>query len=402
MLLTATIGIIVNYSIVGPFRITDLCLLVGIGLLFKDGGIKKDLFWVIITIIALLGMSLVAGLVWVRVRSIENIFFFYKFVVPFVPPILMYSIRWDTDKLKNLHRASFYAFLFLTGWVYMYMVLKLFGMTGNWRPKWPFSSEEWGSDAHLYSSYLALGLVFFRAYWRRLFEIRSVFANLLSATTIVALVLTGSRTGVVVLVGYTLIRLFGKLKIKISIRKKYIFLVPLTVILLSYTGYRLATLETDTREQLRLMETILRTFDFDVSSDQSANSRLDKFFLSFEQSAETHLIFGPGALAMKGNWYDGYIPQVNVLMGGIGVIFMLILPFAILYKHYRKALSNHKLFEFNVFATVLILYFLANLITEYFLVTRSVVPFSIFLSAISIIIYDKVDYEKSSEIQEIK
>lgn len=149
-------------------------------------------------------------------------------------------------------------------------------------------------------------------------------------------------------------------------------------------------------DQDRLKKTvdqIQRAFNFDLQSDPSASARVDKFQYSFEQSKRTGLAFGPGMVSMGGNWYDGYIAEMNVLMGGLGVIFMVLLPFLLILVHRNLAKKNGSEFEYYVFSVSLFLYFLANLITEYFLVTRNVITVSAFLTTMSLIIFQRVQFE---------
>ena len=50
---------------------------------------------------------------------------------------------------------------------------------------------------------------------------------------------------------------------------------------------------------------------------------------------------------------------------------------------YRKAVQNQRQEEFLILLFVSLNYILANLITEFFLVSRSVIPFSIFLGLVT-------------------
>jgi hypothetical protein len=50
---------------------------------------------------------------------------------------------------------------------------------------------------------------------------------------------------------------------------------------------------------------------------------------------------------------------------------------------YRKAVQNQRQEEFLILLFVSLNYILANLITEFFLVSRSVIPFSIFLGLVA-------------------
>ncbi len=392
LLLMSIVCVVFNYSIVGPLRITDLLLMLTFLSIIPYAGVKRELFLVIITIVLLLVISLVVGIWKNGVRSPQNVVFAYKLLLPFLPPIIMYHVRWDEKRIRQLHLYLMITFLFLMGWIYAYVILKFLGLiAGAWRPKWPFSETSGDSDGHLYSTYLSMCLIFMSIYWRKVFRIKRRWFFPLIVISLGAILMTGSRTGIVILTAFWLYTIFRGFKIRLKVSKSSLVWAPLIMVVLvfgiGYFIYLQGTVEE--KSTTRFLATIGRSFDFGLSEDQSANSRANKFLFSFAQSSRTGTIFGPGMVGMGGNWYDGYIAQMNVLMGGIGVIFMLLLPFLLIFRHWVVSKRNSIPEEFKVFSVALIIYFIANQATEYFLVTRNVIPISVFLTAISLVIFKK-------------
>lgn len=222
--------VIFNYKLVGPFRPSDLFMILAIGSIIPVGSINRRLFFVILTIVVLLGASLMMGVFYIGIKSMSNLAFAYKLLFPFSIPIVMYTVDWDNKKYRIVHKILFWSFVFLSLWVYAYFFLKTLGMAGSWRPTWPFTNEIGRSDGHLYSTYLSMSLVFYLMYWRNYFKVKRIWSIGVIFMVIGATILTGSRTGLLIVVGYWILVSFKDLKIPTKVRTAYLVVVPLLLV----------------------------------------------------------------------------------------------------------------------------------------------------------------------------
>jgi len=84
----------------------------------------------------------------------------------------------------------------------MYQPLRSLGLiSGAWRTTYPFSDTVQGSDAHMLSSYFSFHGALLLCIWKNeLIKIKNYFFLILFSLTIIAMLLTGSRNGVLSLV----------------------------------------------------------------------------------------------------------------------------------------------------------------------------------------------------------
>jgi hypothetical protein len=123
-----------------------------------------------------------------------------------------------------------------------------------------------------------------------------------------------------------------------------------------------------------LVERITST---EFSNDSSFLGRIKKFGIGLADSERVYFFIGTGVLHSSLVWYDSL---AGSLMSHVGLLGCTIF-FLILYKLRKNTVhSGQKDKKKATMVTILLIcYVVANLITEYFLVSRSVFPFLVYL-----------------------
>lgn len=363
----------VNKEIILILRPSDIFLMLSLVAIISSVKVPRNIFYAYIITFALLFISTVIGILSTNRILLTNIVYVYKIIVPIIPFIILYNLKIDYNKYYKLHKYLFIVHLILVIWVYVYILLVITGVIiGLWRPSYPFSSTYLISDSHLYSSALAIGLICLVLYWKRFLSISDPAYYIIIVLSIFSILMTGSRTGVLIIVIAFIINsiIFNKKLNKISFRYSKAVLLAVTLgIVIIFTG--MYNYYTDSA-------LIMRGFDFNLTSDGSSISRFEKMRISFDQTSSTFYLFGVGILASKIFWYDSIIANINAYFGVIGLLSVLLIV-GILYIKINNKLP---FIEKKIVLNILTLYIISNLITEYVFVTRSILPVSVFISLI--------------------
>jgi hypothetical protein len=134
-----------------------------------------------------------------------------------------------------------------------------------------------------------------------------------------------------------------------------------------------------------------RIVDFSFLDNISRYSRIIKMNIGIEDAAIFDYLIGVGIFKSSLIWYDSLI---GILFSHIGLIGILVFIFIL----FRLALNNGEYLnkdtmKYNyLFMVVLVCYFIANLITEFFLISRSMFPVALYLSILYH--YQKLAYNK--------
>jgi len=333
------------------FRVTDIFLLMAIFRSIKKIRLSMSfvllMFWLL--------FSSVFSVINVGFLRYETLLFLYKFSLPVM---LWYVLLHQTTKdAENSFRILRIVSVLLAVWVIFYPFLLKGGfLRGNFRPSFPFSDYSI-SDAHVFSNFLSFALIGHLEYWRRnkqsgLYQIL-VFVILLSA-----LLFCGSRNGLLTIGLYLIIFLGTSAKRTFSA----IFCFLLTIFLIQYSNI---DLEID-KTLFRLLE---RSGDFDLS-DQSSSNRLLKLRIAMDFWGMNYYFFGLGFFSSPMIWYDGLFGHLTAYFG-IAIIYI----FALIIKFFIWLVSKG---QFTV-SFLFVLYLVANFITEFYCITRSILPFMVML-----------------------
>jgi hypothetical protein len=251
------------------------------------------------------------------------------------------------------------------------------------RPHFPFT-DPYLKDSHLLAAYISTGLlaiIFCKQC--HLLKINLLPYGILVTIIFLAMLLTGSRNGIVTFVTtmvlFNLYLLYKKLSVRQSlIRLKkptlyltFIVLLSATVIIGLYMKYGW---ENDLVTRL-----LKRAFYFNPSEDQSYLGRVRKFIIAYNLVFDGPVFIGIGLQSSPLSFFDGAIASILVSTGLSGLLVFTAIIYLFFANLYTKAVQNQRREEFLVSLFVSVNYILANIITEFFLVSRSVIPFAIFL-----------------------
>ena len=152
-----------------------------------------------------------------------GVVFYYKYSLLFLIPFVVTKVVNSRRRLQRVVSILYYVYLFMVIWVYIYYMLRTNGiLQGNPRVSYPFSYYHI-SDAHVYSSYLSFTFVGYYEYIKNVLNHGMIHSTILFAVSTVALFLTGSKTGILILIVYSSIII---VRFCNSLRKKEMKLIP--------------------------------------------------------------------------------------------------------------------------------------------------------------------------------
>lgn len=373
------LGILVfplNYKLAGPIRIVDAVFILMTLSVLPIARINSRIFYFGLSFFLILMASAFAGQILTTNSNVEGLFFIYKYAVFFFLPVIIHSIKMNRREVHRLMKLLFISYLLLTGWVYFYQALMVAGyIQGSYRVSFPLSGDYQVSDAHLYSAYLAVFYMCYISYWRLLFEHNRVVVCSLSLLLLPAVLLTGSKTGLVVILVGCLIYLFLKRKYLVLSVFTVIAIFSVSILINAGASFSMACNESD---QCRL---ISRAVTLNLTDDESSLSRINTLVVAFDEIQKSGYLLGVGVTSSTLVWYDGGISSLLAHSGILG-LFIFSAYLVKIYISSKKKCVNKD--AFISFRTVFFIAIIANLISEYYLVTRFIFPVLLFLSLILI------------------
>jgi len=345
-----------NASLVGPLRASDIGLLFVLFLLYNIILINNIflLFLIIFITSGILSSTLYSG----RILNENAIVFYYKYIFYFLSLIIIYSLnkyyrlnyqneKWPSRKFfLNLVRilAVFHIFYIL-----LFLIDNSGGAIGwNTRVSIPFTTSKVGAtNSPAYSVVLALLFVYLYSFKSKFFDI------ILLIGVFLALMVTGSRSGIVVIFIYFIF-------FKRPIFDRFLLFATLFFAFIFFVFF-------DQIDDL-FISLISRTLDFNLGVDQSANARVTKQLGAlYDSSDHWLLLLGVGHENTRVTWYDGIVGNLFVFGGFVAFISFFICVFV----SCHKLPSRSKMF--------VLLPVMASFISE-FILTSYVAVFCLFLT----------------------
>ena len=295
----------------------------------------------------------------------EGLAFFYKWVLPFIILLLLDNFYKSEYKLELLYKHLIIFASVLSIWTILYTPLLLSGyIQGNFRPSYPFSDDFNVSDAHVLSS--CLGILFISIYFLK----ESSFKAVVLILILVALLMSGSRTGVLLVIIMFSANIFRSLFLVLRSMKAsqksvfYIFgLFAITIISLQFN-----LIDIDISS---FSGAINRATDINVS-DGSADGRIRKLKIALSEFGD-YTLLGKGVLTATLTWYDGLF-SIIIVHGGICFLAIVIAYIYMVFSQHRKNWG---------FLVTFCCFIISNLITEHLLITRYIIPVMICLWLLS-------------------
>ena len=385
ILLIATYPI--NYPIALSLRPVDfIFILFAVWAAFNHSVRTRYLYISISIFYILYFLSTIYGVFFIGIVTPRNFAFIYKYSVLFICVWLFVSSQFNKRQVKFLLKTLFFSFLVII--IFEYIILYKFivitpKLIRFFRPHFPFT-DPYFKDSHLLAAYISTGLLAIILCKRyHLLKINLLPYGILVTIVFLAMLLTGSRNGIITFVMtlfafnfYLLFRKFNVQQNLVRIKRPtlylaFIVLISATVILGLYMKHGP---ENDLATRL-----LKRAFYFDPSEDQSYLGRVRKFIIAYNLVFDGPILIGIGLQSSPLPFFDGAIASILVSTGLTGLFVFAAIIYLFFANLYAKAVQNERKEEFLICFFVSMNYILANLITEFFLVSRSVIPFAIFL-----------------------
>jgi hypothetical protein len=398
----------INYSFALSLRLFDiLYILLFIVVLFTNPKVNKLLLILVIFIFIVFFISTLNGLIIKGPFETNKIVFVYKYFLIFsLPWVVVNIIKYD-HQIRRINSLLLIVYFLLCIWVYLYSYLLSNGtIIGNIRPSFPLSNDYIYTDAHMYSSYLGFFLVAYMFYLRRYFNHRKPLTLFILINGLMAVIFTGSRTGIALVflsifiyLIYFLIKL-PKFKISFS-KRKLISLITTSIVFIFSLLYFTEYINDFYQNYEKL---ISRSLNFQLSTDQSSLGRIKKLELSIEDINLSGVFIGLG-LSSSLIWHDGLL-SILLAHGGVILLISVLLFYWFIFLSLYIKIKNAKLEVvklFRVLSLLVIIYFFANIITEYIFISRNAFPILLLISNLYVSIkyknsltFNKVIYSKNN------
>ena len=316
-----------------------------------------------------------------------GIVFYYKYSLIFIIPYIVSHIIINRKRLLFLVKILYLVYLVLVIWVYIYYVLRVNGVIdGNPRVSYPLS--DYGvSDAHVYSSYLSFTLVAYFDYFRKVLNHGKIHSSLVLVFTVAAIILTGSKTGLLILMIYSFVVVTRFRKYLNTTSIKFIIVISLVVSIMSFiVPHKIL-------EEKEIETLYMRSATVNLN-DTSIASRYNYFINAVDEIGANFLLIGNGPTGAKQKWYDGGISIILAHSGLLGLFLLLSYIYMLFINSKKYSYYRHNYRLHRVFTLLLFIYFILSVITEHYLITRNILPAATVLSVIYANI--KLNYIESS------
>lgn len=398
LLVAIAVSFVINRRLALGMRLVDFLIMVFVGrtLLFRRISLTSE-FALVSSYYLILIAGLCYGIVALGVASPQNFIYAYKYSMPFLFFMALRSYDLSADQTTAFTRVLVATFAFLCVYVFIHILLVSLGLlAASIRVAFPFTSpNERGyvhADAPLYSAFLSLGtmtLIFIHRL--RLSGLRNGTFWVLIIVSLGANLATGSRTGLVAaVVGLSVlgfdetVRRIRHISKRRGVRPATIVLL-LVVVVLAVSAF-VVLVQRTAQQRYGVQYLIERTLNFELANDQSANARLIKAEYAFGTVWDHLKFIGIGMPSTTHDWFDIGISAIFFTGGILGTVVFFTILAVFLAKMHRRAVVNDQRLAFRALAYAFLSYGVSHVGAEYFLVTRSVVPFLLFIYLFSSVI----------------
>jgi len=317
--------------------------------------------------------------------------FYYKYSLIFLIPLIVIDVVNNKNRLIRIVSILYYIYLFLIIWVYIYYILRTEGfIQGNPRVSYPFSNYNL-PDAHVYSSYLSFTFLAYHEYIKKILNHTNIHSYIVFILAVGALLLTGSKTGLLVISIYFIIYIMRFIS---SFSKKQLGIIITTTLTLSISILILFNTQNDNDiDSFSYSYLYNRATTYNVKGD-SINGRLQGGIHALKEILPNFLLIGNGPTGARLKWYDGGLSILLSHGGVLGLLSLIIYIYMIHARSKRRSIIGKAYSLHKVFTLLLFTYLLLSVITEHFLITRNLLPVITLLSVIYANI--KLNYIESS------
>ena len=365
----------INHKLVLFFRPSDLLIFILIFSFFTLYRIKFDYILIIFLILICIFLSTIFSSSYYLDTNFVNYIFIYKILAI----IIIISCIHHFSKFKDskvFHKILFSLFIFQIIWVFIYAILLKFGLDGNVRVSYAFSSLEDRrmSDAHLYGNLLSLSLIYYLMFWKKYFNIHFTITILIVFFTLVAVAMTGSKNPILLLLIYFIFVSLPYLIKKTSFKILFKIFIIFFIIFFTFSNQiiEIYYFITDFLSQTKYQALFNRVYNSIIKpvGDDSIFGRIKNVQIAISQTYYSSGFFGKG-LNGSFKYYDG-IHSLIISLGGFTLLIVLILSIAFNYIKIIVSYKNREIFiNYLIFFSLVII---SNIITEFIFVIRWMIP----------------------------
>jgi hypothetical protein len=357
-----------NYIVVANLRANDILLLSSVAVFSFSRKMSKTLALAVTAVAVLLLITTLSGLLLGLEFRVERAVFIYKYFLVVLVPGMFIQVLSSQRRIRRLMWVLLLPFLFLSGWVYFYRMSVTSGsLSGVDRVSFPGSESNLVSDAHLYANYLSIILLGYLLFVSRKLGHGALTISAVSLFSLGAIALTGSRNGLLTM-SFGLV-VYGALSAIYGRRIRFrgflksgaiVALVSVSTIVLANKYIAFAG------------DLLIRALNFSLFQDQSSIGRVTKLASAIDSAISTNVVLGGGVFGAPLTWYDGLLGILIAQFGFLGLAFWAIMFFVVVAVQLRIAPITTR--GGRAALTLTLTYLLGNLVTEFSLVTRSMLP----------------------------
>ena len=369
----------INIKVISFLRITDIFILVMfLRILHLNTYIIPTTLWFKVFGL-ILAASTANGLIFIGFEGLDKIPFIYKLVLPFLSfYVLDFAIQQLSSSELIAIKFFFIGFtVVFMFWPFVYFFLHitdLFSLNTSWRASFPGTwTDRLSSDGHLLSLVLTMNFLAIYILHKHHFTMFPIiFIGIQFIVLILGIGLTGSRTGfAVLLIALFILSTRTLLKLKIQKPKFKKGDVVLGALVLGSLGWLLQD-SIDFSSILEALERVVsRAFTLSLGG-ASELARIGKFFRAVEQLSAVFPLLGIGFVSNSGPlFYDNTISLLLVYLGPFGAIFYLAMVARCTLKCLSRVTNRQYKNSIIIFISI---YIFGNFISEYFTITRGLLP----------------------------
>jgi hypothetical protein len=368
----------INIRVFLVFRPVDIVLCISAVWCILFFGIRdRNLLALIILFYILFIVSMVYGLLFREIKNINSFVFFYKYFVVF-------SIFWITTRFssnfreKQIKALVILCFLVLGVMVYHVYQFPNSPFSRNWviRPSFPYSRI---NDSHIHGSYYSFMIIALLVCYRyKIIKINLLVFIAFVFVSVYAMLIVGARGGSITL-GITSLLFFGLIFLEWvkspKIKKKTLLFLTVFVCL---SGSFILNNNVHEKNWTKLSKKInLRSFNY--SYNAMARLRVRKI----NEGIDAIIVNGPvligiGLQSVPVIWWDNAFIEVLISAGLLGVMLLFTIIGFYLFNLRVEAIHNQRRGEFIALIFIFFDYIIINLaVAEFFLVSRSMIPFGL-------------------------
>ena len=381
LILLVTVFFPVNYSLAFKLRISDIfiLMLVVVSLPWIRWSYSR-LFFYILAFFALFSISMVYGVMTRGVVTPTNMLFIYKYAIAFLLFWVLTSVPLSPRGVERIRKTAFLIYFLLIGYVFLYVIRYASGVRGvSIRVSFPFSNvvDPTLSDAPLYSVVLSTCFIGYLFFPRESRTKTRVFVACVCLLTVAAIMFSGSRTGLLS-IPLTL-ALYGARKVyrgfltgRLRLRPRVILLIVVLAAAAAVILIRSSSITDNTLAAL-----MSRALSFNLGGDASVGARVEKSLYVIENIFQGPILIGIGMQSTFHTWFDNTYSAVLFTTGPLGLVLFLMIIVGFLRTVKVMARRSGTMRSYDALEYLFINYMICGITSEYFLVTRGLVPFAV-------------------------